>query len=153
MIPHYSYNEFIALSNQETGKSVQYRKGCTRRVKQAYVYLHEHLQSQTQIAMDKIVITEVYHPAKDQYTGLIVHQGVMGTHPKYDVVYDGVCVNEYFNDIEGCIKNNIKEYNTHVINRKLDYSLLSEEKLLEESRNSELTVAKYELQDTENSNN
>lgn len=103
--------------------------------------------------MEKIVITEQYHPARNQYTGVIVHRGVSGNHPDYIVVYNGVCVNEYFDEIEDCIKNNVKECNTYIRQRKLDYNMLSEDRSVETSRNNELTSAKYELQGIENSNN
>ena len=44
----------------------------------------------------KYVIKAEYHPERNYWTGLSIHQGVKGTHKTYNVVYNGICDNIHF---------------------------------------------------------
>lgn len=46
--------------------------------------------------MGNIVISASFHPNKNKWSGFKVEMGVKGTHEDYNVLYNGVCVNEYF---------------------------------------------------------
>ena len=59
----------------------------------------------------KTVITTEYNAFKDTYSGLAVIQGRKGTHELYDVVYNGICTNEYFATEEEARAKAELEYN------------------------------------------
>ncbi len=42
-----------------------------------------------------IEVTAEYHERRDKWTGLCIERGKIGTHKNYNVVYNGVCSNEY----------------------------------------------------------
>ena len=44
----------------------------------------------------KLVIAADFHPEKDKWTGLAVIMGIKGTHENYDVIYNGICDDIYF---------------------------------------------------------
>ena len=44
----------------------------------------------------KLEIAGHFHPELNQWSGFAVIMGVKGSHENYDVIYNGECVNEYF---------------------------------------------------------
>jgi hypothetical protein len=57
----------------------------------------------------RLVISADFHPDKDKWTGFAVIMGVKGTHENYNVIYNGICDNRYF-DSEEEAKRDIERY-------------------------------------------
>lgn len=50
---------------------------------------------------NKVVISAHFQPSINKWTGMKVEMGVKGTHDNYNIVYNGVCNGDYFdNEIE-----------------------------------------------------